>query len=255
VAYHLAAAGWRDVLLVEKADLTSGSTCHAAGLVTQFNPSPTMMGFRRYSVELYNQLGVFDTVGSLRIASSPESLVELRRGASRARGIGLDVQVISPDEAVALMPAATRDSLYGAVWVESDGQVDPHRATYALANAARDLGVRIQTNTRVTGIELDEGRRVRAVHTANGRIETEQVVNACGMWGPQVAAMVGAFAPSVPVDHQHIALAAVEGHELPRDMPCFRDTDNLVYGRSEAGGVMFGGYEPNPVSRWIDGVP
>ena len=255
VAYHLAAAGWRDVLLVEKAELTSGSTCHAAGLVTQFNPSPTMMGFRRYSVELYNQLGVFDTVGSLRIASSPESLVELRRGASRARGIGLDVHVIGPDEAVALMPAATRDSLYGAVWVESDGQVDPHRATYALANAARDLGVRIAINTRVTGIELDEGRRVRAVHTDNGRIETEHVVNACGMWGPQVAAMVGAFAPSVPVDHQHIALAAVDGHELPRDMPCFRDTDNLVYGKSEAGGVLFGGYEPNPVSRWVDGVP
>ena len=80
-------------------------------------------------------------------------------------------------------------------------------------------------------------------------------MNACGMWAPQVAAMVGAFAPSVPVDHQHIALHAVDGHELPREMPCFRDTDNLVYGRSEAGGVLFGGYEPNPVARWVDGVP
>ena len=91
--------------------------------------------------------------------------------------------------------------------------------------------------------------------TPAGRIETELVVNACGMWAPQVAAMVGAFAPSVPVDHQHIALHAVDGHELPREMPCFRDTDNLVYGRSEAGGVLFGGYEPNPVARWVDGVP
>src|SRR5438105_6607906 len=96
VAYHLAKAGVRDVHLLEKGELTSGSTCHAAGLVTQFNPSPTMMGFRRYSVELYNRLGVFDTVGSLRIASSPESLVELERGASRARGVGLDVQVLAP---------------------------------------------------------------------------------------------------------------------------------------------------------------
>ena len=86
--------------------------------------------------------------------------------------------------------------------------------------------------------------------TDQGRIETEHVVNACGIWAPQVSAMVGAFTPSVPVDHQHIALAAVAGHELPRDMPCFRDTDNLVYGKSEAGGVLFGGYEPNPVSRW-----
>jgi glycine cleavage system aminomethyltransferase T/glycine/D-amino acid oxidase-like deaminating enzyme len=255
VAYHLAAAGWRDVLLVEKSQLTSGSTCHAAGLVTQFNPSPTMMRFRRYSVELYRELGVFDQLGSLRIASSPESLVELERGASRARGIGLDVHVLSPREALERMPQASAEDLLGAIWVERDGCVDPHTATHALADAARELGVRVATNTLVTGIELDERRAVGAVLTETGRIETEHVVNACGIWAPQVSAMVGAFTPSVPVDHQHIALAAVDGHELPRDMPCFRDTDNLVYGRSEAGGVLFGGYEPNPVSRWQDGVP
>ena len=86
-----------------------------------------------------------------------------------------------------------------------------------------------------------------AVVTDAGRIETELVVNACGIWAPQVAAMVGAFTPSVPVDHQHVALAAVDGHELPREMPCFRDPDNLVYGKAEAGGILFGGYEPNPV--------
>ena len=255
VAYHLATAGLRDVLLLEKAELTSGSTCHAAGLVTQFNPSPTMMRFRRYSVELYRELGVFDSVGSLRIASSPESLEELERGASRARGIGLDVEVLSPDEAVRLLPAATRESLYGAVWIESDGSVDPHIATHTLANAARELGVRIETGRRVTGIRLGPSREVTAVETEAGPIETELIVNACGIWAPQVAAMVGAFTPSVPVDHQHIALAAVEGHELPRKMPCFRDLDNLVYGKSEAGGILFGGYEPNPVARWADGVP
>ena len=255
VAYHLAKAGLRDVLLLEKDELTSGSTCHAAGLVTQFNPSPTMMRFRRYSVELYRELGVFDSVGSLRIASSPESLEELERGASRARGIGLDVEVLSPDEVVRLLPAATRKSLYGAVWIEGDGSVDPHIATHTLANAARDLGVRIETGRRVTGIRLGPSREVTAVDTDAGPIETELVVNACGIWAPQVAAMVGAFTPSVPVDHQHIALAAVDGHELPREMPCFRDLDNLVYGKSEAGGILFGGYEPNPVARWTDGVP
>jgi 4-methylaminobutanoate oxidase (formaldehyde-forming) len=255
VAYHLAKAGRRDVLLLEKAELTSGSTCHAAGLVTQFNPSPTMMRFRRYSVELYNELGVFDGVGSLRIASSPESLQELERGASRARGIGLDVEVLPPDEVVRLLPAATRESLHGAVWIESDGAVDPHIATHALASAARDLGVRIQTGRRVTGIRLGPAREVTAVETDAGPIETELVVNACGIWAPQVAAMVGAFTPSVPVDHQHVALAAVAGYELPHEMPCFRDLDNLVYGKSEAGGILFGGYEPNPVARWVDGVP
>jgi glycine cleavage system aminomethyltransferase T/glycine/D-amino acid oxidase-like deaminating enzyme len=255
VAYHLAKAGWTDVVLVEKAELTSGSTCHAAGLVTQFNPSPTMMRFRRYSVELYNELGVFEELGSLRIASSPESLKELERGASRARGIGLDVDVISAAEALERMPAASPEQLYGAIWIAADGCVDPHTATYALAAAARDLGASIRTHTRVTGIELGPMHEVRAVLTEHGRIETEHVVNAAGMWAPQVSAMVGAFTPSVPVDHQHIALAAVRGHELPHDMPCFRDTDNLVYGRSEAGGALFGGYEPNPVARWTDGVP
>jgi glycine cleavage system aminomethyltransferase T/glycine/D-amino acid oxidase-like deaminating enzyme len=255
VAYHLTKAGWTEVVLLEKGELTSGSTCHAAGLVTQFNPSPTMMRFRRYSVELYEELGVFERLGSLRIASSKESLMELRRGASRARGIGLDVDVVGPKQALALMPQASPESLHGAVWVGDDGCVDPHTATYALADAARALGVEIRTRTQVTGIRLGDCREVCAVETTAGPIETEAVVNACGIWAPQVAAMVGAFTPSVPVDHQHIALEAVDGHELPRDMPCFRDTDNLVYGRSEAGGALFGGYEPDPVARWVDGVP
>ena len=106
VAYHLAKAGWNDVLLLDKGELTSGSTSHAAGLVTTFNPSPTMMQFRRYSIELYRELGVFETVGSLRFASSPEQLKELQRGVSRAHGIGLDAEPVSAVEASALMPAA-----------------------------------------------------------------------------------------------------------------------------------------------------
>jgi 4-methylaminobutanoate oxidase (formaldehyde-forming) len=253
-AYHLAKAGMREVVLVEKGELTSGSTHHAAGLVTQFNPSPTMMRFRRYSVQLYEELGVLDRVGSLRIASSRDSLLELRRGVSRAHAIGLNAELVGPEEARALLPGITDRELYGAVWMPGDGAVDPHIATYAVAAAARELGVEIQTRTLVTGISVRDGR-VCAVETEHDPIECETVVNAAGMWAPRVAAMVGAFACSIPVDHQHIALHAVEGHELPRDMPCFRDTDNLVYGKAESGGVMFGGYEPDPVSRWEDGVP
>ena len=184
VAYHLAKAGWTDVVLLEKGELTSGSTCHAAGLVTQFNPSPTMMRFRRYSVELYEELGVFERLGSLRIASSKESLMELRRGASRARGIGLDVDVVGPKQALALMPQASAESLHGAVWVGEDGCVDPHTATYALADAARGLGVEIRTRTQVTGIRLGPNREVTGVETTAGPIETEAVVNACGIWAP-----------------------------------------------------------------------
>jgi len=255
VAYHLAEAGLTDVLLVEKAQLTAGSTCQAAGLVTMFSPSNTMMRFRRYSVELYERLGVFERVGSLRLASSPEQLRELERTASRARGIGLDAGVISAKAARALMPAISPDSLYGGVHTPGDGHLDPHMATHAVADAARTLGVRFQLNTRVTGFEMSPGRDVRRVLTDRGPISTELVVNAAGMWAPQVAAMVGAFLPSTPVDHQHVALKAVPGHELPRDMPCFRDPDNLVYGKSEHGGMVFGGYEAEPNARWLDGVP
>jgi 4-methylaminobutanoate oxidase (formaldehyde-forming) len=255
VAYHLALAGWTDVLLVEKAQLTAGSTCQAAGLVTAFNPSSTMMQFRRYSIELYGRLGVFDPVGSLRLASSREQLLELERTASRARGIGLDVGVIGAEEARRLMPAISPESLFGAVHLAGDGHLDPHGATHAVADAARALGVRVRTGVRVTGFELSARREVTAVLTDAGPIATELVVNAAGIWAPQVAAMVGGFIPSTPVDHQHIALKAVPGSELPREMPCFRDPDNLVYGKSEHGGMVFGGYELDPVSRWEDGVP
>src|SRR6266513_252472 len=165
VVYHLAKAGWRDVVLLEKDELTSGSTCHAAGLVTQFNPSPTMMRFRKYSIELYQELGVFETVGSLRFASSKNQLMELQRGVSRARGIGLDVDLVSADESARLMPVITRDSLYGSVWVPGDGHLDPHRATHALAAAARKMGARVMTDTRVTGIERSERGAVQAVMT------------------------------------------------------------------------------------------
>ena len=153
------------------------------------------------------------------------------------------------------MPAASPESLFGAVWMPGDGFLDPHGATHALAKAARELGARIRTGTRVTGIELGPGGEVRRVVTENGPVECEVVVNAAGMWAPRVAAMAGAFIPSTPVDHQHVALRAVAGNELPRDMPCFRDPDNLVYGKSEQGGILFGGYEGDPHARWIDGVP
>jgi 4-methylaminobutanoate oxidase (formaldehyde-forming) len=213
-----------------------------------------MMRFRRYSVQLYEELGVFERVGSLRIASSRESFLELRRGVSRARAIGLDAELVGAEEARRHFPQISPDSLFGAVWMPGDGSVDPHIASYAVAAAARELGVDIRTRTLVTGIDVRDGRVV-AVQTEHEPIACEAVVNAAGMWAPRVAQMVGAFVCSIPVDHQHVALRAVEGNELPHDTPCFRDTDNLVYGKAESGGVLFGGYEPNPVSRWEDGVP
>jgi 4-methylaminobutanoate oxidase (formaldehyde-forming) len=255
VAYHLARAGWRDVLLLEKGELTSGSTHHAAGLVTQFNPSATMMSFRRYSVALYRELGVFNPVGSVRIASSADTFNDLRRAVSRAAALGLEAQLIGPGEVLEKLPFAAPESLHGGVWIADDGHVDPHIATYALADAARALGVQIRTRTRVTGVELGRDHGVEAVLTADGRIETDQLVNAAGMWAPALAEMVGGRLPSVPVDHQHVLMQAVAGHEVPRASPCFRDTDNLVYGKDEAGGMLIGGYEYDPAVRWADGAP
>jgi glycine cleavage system aminomethyltransferase T/glycine/D-amino acid oxidase-like deaminating enzyme len=255
VAYHLARAGWPDVLVLEKGELTSGSTHHAAGLVTQFNPSATMMRFRQYSVSLYNELGVFNTVGSVRIASSPDAWRELQRSVSRVNALGLDAQLLGPDEVLGRLPFASPDSLYGGVWMAGDGHVDPHITTHAVADAARALGVEIRIRTRVLGIELGRHHEVTAVLTTDGKVDTDHVVDAAGVWAPQVAEMVGARLPSVPVDHQHVLMQAVPGAEVPRGSPCFRDTDNLVYGKDEAGGMLIGGYEQNPVARWTDGVP
>ncbi len=255
VAYHLARAGWHDVVLLDKGELTSGSTHHAAGLVTQFNPSATMLEFRRYSVSLYRELGVFSAVGSVRIASSRESWAELQRAASRALALGLEAELLGPAEVLERLPYASRESLFGGVWVAGDGHVDPHITTHAIADAARELGVEIAPRTRVTGIELGREREVTAVVTADGPIETENVVDAAGVWAPQVAQMAGVRLVSVPVDHQHVLMQAVPGDEIPRGSPCFRDPDNLVYGKDEAGGMLIGGYEPNPAVRWIDGVP
>ncbi|HEY5188016.1 MAG TPA: FAD-dependent oxidoreductase [Solirubrobacteraceae bacterium] len=255
VAYHLARAGWTDVLVLEKGELTSGSTHHAAGLVTQFNPSATMMEFRRYSVALYRELGVFNTVGSVRLASSPDSRRDLERAASRARGLGLEAELLEPAEVLERLPYASPESLYGGIWVAEDGHVDPHITTHALAGAARELGVRFRLRTRVTGIGLGPHHEIRAVDTDTGPIAAEHVVNAAGIWAPQLAEMAGAHLASVPVDHQHVLMAAVPGDEVPRDSPCFRDPDNLVYGKGEAGGMLIGGYEGDPVARWTHGVP
>ncbi|MBW1636651.1 MAG: GcvT family protein [Deltaproteobacteria bacterium] len=254
ILYHLAKAGWKDVVMVEKSELTSGSTCMAAGMLTQFNSSPTLMRMRKYSSELYDALGVYGKVGSLRMAASKEQHLTLQRAVSTAKGVGLDVEMITPEDAIKLMPWASPDDLYSAVYLPNDGHIDPHGTTYAVAKAAKELGAEIYLNTLVTGIDLTADGRVAAVRTSKGKIKTEIIINSAGMWGKQVAAMVGAKVPSTPVVHQHLALQAVPGSELPDGGPCFRDTDRLIYGRPEHGGLLFGGWELNPPSIWEDGV-
>lgn len=255
VAYHLAKNGRRDVVIVEKGEIASGESSHAAGLVTQFATSQAMLKFRMYSVELYSELGLFNHVGSLRVASSKEQLKELERSVSRAKALGLECEVIGPEEAVKYMPQISNKDLYGGIYLPRDGQLDPYITTTSMVNFAKELGVEVYTDTRVTGIKLSAKGEVQAVVTDKGEIRCEIIVNAAGLWAPRIAAMAGLHVPTTPVDHQHIALRAVPGHEFSSDTPCLRDPDNLVYMRQEQGGLVIGGYEPKPLPRWIDGVP
>lgn len=255
IAYHLAKMGWNDLILVEKHDISSGATAHAAGLVTQFATSQTLMQFRKYSIDLYSELGLFDHVGSIRVASSPEQFKELERSVSRAKGIGMEVEIISPKEACQIMPQLSDKDLYGAIYLPRDGHLDPYTTTTTMARLVREMGATIMTGTLVTGFEISPKGAVTKVHTNKGAIATELVIIAAGIWSPRVAAMAGIHIPSTPIDHQHIALKAVPGNEFPHSTPCLRDPDNLVYMREEAGGLVIGGYEPDPKARWVDGVP
>ena len=255
VAYHLAKLGWKDVMLLEKGEIASGESGWAAGLVTQFHTSPTLMQIRKYSIDLFSELGLIQHVGSLRLASSEAQLKELQRNISQAKAIGLECEVISPDETLKLFPSLSKESLYGAIYLPRDGHLDPYLTTTDLARRVREMGVSVHTDTRVTGIEVSPQGAISKVRTNQGDIRTEIVVNAAGLWGPQVAAMAGLHIPTTPVDHQHIALKAVPGKELPHATPCVRDPDNLVYLREESGGIVVGGYELNPIARWVDGVP
>ncbi len=255
IAYHLAQLGWTDNILLEKGEIASGESSHAAGLVTQFSTSKTMMQFRKYSIELYSELGLFNHVGSLRVASSENQFKELQRSVSRAKAIGMNAEVISPSEALKIMPQLSAKDLYGAIYLPRDGHLDPYSTTTSMARIIKEMGVTVYTNTRVTGIELSAKGEIQKVLTTQGAIRTNLLVNAAGMWAPRVAAMAGVQVPTTPVDHQHIALKAVPGHEFSHDTPCLRDPDNLVYMREEQGGLVIGGYEPNPVARWIDGAP
>jgi glycine cleavage system T protein len=255
ISYHLLKQGYKDLILLEKGEIASGESSHAAGLVTQFATSQTMMQFRKYSIELYSGLGLFDHVGSLRVASSEDQFKDLKRSVSRAKAIGMDVEVISPREALRIMPQISGENLYGAIYLPRDGDLDPYTTTTTIARLVKEEGGEVYTGVRVTGITLSPKGEVRAVLTDHGPIKTQIIVNAAGMWAPRVAAMAGIHFPTTPVDHQHIALRAVEGHEFSHDTPCLRDPDNLVYMRQEAGGLVIGGYEPNPLARWIDGAP
>ncbi len=262
LAYHLAELGWTDVVLVDKGELTSGATWHAAGIVTVFHTSPSLMRMRKYSMDLYKKLQAdggeqigWRTTGSLRVASTPEHFQFLKRQVSQGKAIGLDLEIISPQEAKNLFPEMSIDGVFGAMYLPGDGYLDPSGVAYELARRAKLRGAQIHTGVLVTGIERGARGEVRSVVTNQGTIATEIVVNAAGMWAPRIGAMVGVNLPMTALTHQHLATKAIPGHELPKDTPVLRDPANLVYMREEARGFLIGGFEVNPVAHFVDGAP
>lgn len=259
IAYHLTAMGWKDVILLDKGELTSGATFHAAGLVGQLRSSVNITKMLKYSVDLYSRLEKetgqhtgWNPVGGLRIASSRDRLEELRRAAAMAKSFGLPMELISPEEACRLFPVMEKKGIVGAAFLPTDGQIDPSGVTYALAAGARNRGATIYTDTRVTAIHV-RNAAVDTVVTEKGAIKTEIVVDAAGIWAPEIARMVGIALPIIPMEHQYLITKPIEG--VKRGMPTMRDPDHLVYFREELGGLVMGGYEHNPIPWALDGIP
>ena len=265
IAYHLAELGETDVVLLERAELTSGSTFHSAGLVGQLRADPTLTRMNMYSVELYRRLQQTEHApgwiesGGIKLASTPERLEEIRRQISWAQTYDLPLHEISPDEARDRFPLMSTEGVVGACFLDSDGQVDPSQLCMALAALARAAGVTIRTHTRVTAIDTVEvgpsrlgQRRVSKVQTDQGDIACEVVVDAAGMFAAEIARMVDVRVPIVPMSHQYVVTEPCladaglpPGHPT---LPSLRDPDLLVYFRQEVEGLVMGGYERNPAA-------
>ena len=249
VAYHLAQLGEKDVILLERSDLTSGSTFHSAGLVGQLRADPTLTKMNMYSVELYRKLQQSDTppswreCGSIKIASSKERMEEIRRQIGWAKTFGLDLQEISTQQAKELFPLMDTTDVVGGCYMASDGQVDPSQLTQAMAAGARGGGVKIFTHTRVLAIN-SEKNQIKSITTDKGEIECEIVVNCGGMFAAEIGRLVKVRVPIIPMSHQYLITENFLSDDA-KFLPSLRDPDNLIYFRQEVKGLVMGGYERN----------
>ena len=263
--YHLALKGWgEDVVLVEKAELTSGSTWHAAGLLPLFNMSYSVGQIHKYSVNLYQQLEAetgqqvgFKRVGNLRLAMNRERMDEYYQYAATARTIGVNVEFLTPGQIGEIWPLCNTDGLVGALFHPEDGYIQPADLTQALAKGARASGALIYRNTLVEGIERSATGEWR-VRTARGDITCEHVVSATGNYARRTGAMVGLDIPVMPVEHQYIVteshpdLVARAGQDLP-EMAVLRESDGSWYLREENQGFILGPYERGAPCCYVDG--
>jgi len=260
--YHLARAGWADAVLIERGELASGSTWHAAGNTPHFNTSLNLSRIHLASTDLYARLEAetgqavgFHRPGSLRLASVPDRMDEYRRHRGKARTIGLPFEVIGPDEIGRLHPLVETRGLLGGVWNPEDGHVDPTSVTQALVKGARQRGARIHRHTRVTGLERTPGGEWRIV-TNRGEFLTEVVVNAAGTWAREVGRLVGLDLPIVPMEHQYLVTEAIpEIEALGRELPLLREVDVSYYLRQEGHGLLLGPYERGARPFGVGGIP
>ncbi|MFG1344261.1 FAD-dependent oxidoreductase [Xanthobacter autotrophicus DSM 431] len=258
-AYHLAKLGWKDTVLIERHKLTSGSTFHAAGLVGQLRSNANITQLLGESVKIYQTLeqetGLatgWKMNGGLRLACTEERWTEVKRQATTARSFGLDMHLLTPSEALELWPLMDISDVVGAAFLPTDGQANPSDITGSLAKGARMNGARIIEDTEVLGFQVENGR-VTVVETSRGPIRCEIVVNCAGQWAREVGAMVGVNVPLVSVEHQYMVTERIEG--VTSTLPTLRDPDRLTYYKEEVGGLVMGGYEPNPIAWAADGFP
>jgi glycine cleavage system aminomethyltransferase T/glycine/D-amino acid oxidase-like deaminating enzyme len=259
IAYHLARAGERDVLVLEKAQLTHGSTWHAAGLVGQLRSKKNLTRLMQNSVAVFDRLEAesgqsidWRKTGSLRIASSLERLAEIRRSLTQAKGFGFEAHEISAEEAKQRFPWMTTDGVVGAAWIPSDGYIDPYSLTMAYAKSARAGGVTIREGVLVTGFE-SAGRRIKAVVTDHGTIGCDIVVNAAGIWAKRLGEMASVAIAAGAVEHQYVVTEKRIG--TTADTPTFRDPDRIFYLKPDVGAFAIGGWEKNAPACWREGVP
>ena len=260
-AYHLAKEGAKDVILIEAGQLTNGSTWHAAGLVGQLRSSANITQLLKNSVELYKTLeeetGLatgWKMNGGLRLACNQDRLIELKRQATTAHSFDLPMELLNPQEAQDLWPLMDVSDVVGGAFLPTDGQANPADITQSLAKGARMRGVTFQEQTKVTDINVENGRVV-GVSTNGGFIKCEKLVNCCGLWSKEVGRLAGVNIPLQAVEHQYLVTEPFEPEAVPADLPTLRDPDRLIYFKEEVGGLVMGGYEPNPIAWARNGIP
>lgn len=259
IAYHLTKLGWRDVLLLERKRLTSGTTWHAAGLVGQLRATVNMTRLAQYTTELYASLEAetgqatgFLQRGSISIATNAARMEELMRGASMARTFGLEVHPLSPAEIRAYWPLLNVDDIHGGVFLPKDGQTNPVDTTMALVKGARTGGATVMEGVEVTSIITEAGRAV-GVETTQGRVMADYVVIASGMWSRKLGLTAGVDIPLQACEHFYIVTEPLAG--LTPNLPVLRDPDNCAYFKEDAGKLLLGAFEPNAKPWAVDGIP